>query len=50
MVSLRTTSLSRKQRKTMERRRKIPVSGVDSIRAPAITLLIAAQSSHWWLR
>jgi hypothetical protein len=35
---------------TSKRKRKIPGSGVTSIRAPGITLLIATQSSLWWLR
>jgi hypothetical protein len=50
MDNLRTTSLSRKQRRTLERQRKIPGSGATSIRAPSITLWIVAQSSRWWLR
>jgi hypothetical protein len=37
---LRTTSPGHKQRRTPERQRKIPGSGVTSIRAPGITLLI----------
>jgi hypothetical protein len=32
----------------LERQRKIPGSGATSIRALGITLLIVAQSSHWW--
>jgi hypothetical protein len=48
MDSIRTTSPSRKQRRTLERQRKIPGSGVTSIRALGITLLIVAQSSRWW--
>jgi hypothetical protein len=48
MDSIRTTSPSRKQRRTLERQRKIPGSGATSIRALGITLLTAAQSSHWW--
>jgi hypothetical protein len=47
---LRTTSLGRKQRNTLERQRNIPGSGTTSIRAHGITLLISTQSSHWWLR
>jgi hypothetical protein len=39
-----------KTRENMGRQRKIPGSGVTSIRAPIITLLIVAQSSDWWLR
>jgi hypothetical protein len=50
MGNLRTTSPSCKQRRTMGRQRKIPRSGVTSIRSPGITLLIVAQRSHWWLR
>jgi hypothetical protein len=50
MDSIRTTSPSRKQRRTPERQRKIPGSGATSIRALGITLLIAAQRSHWWLK
>jgi hypothetical protein len=50
MDHLRTTSPGRKKRRTPERQRKIPGSGVTSIRAPGITLLIATQRSHWWLR
>jgi hypothetical protein len=50
MDNLMTTSLSHKQRRTMKRRRKISKSGVTSVRAPGITLMIAAQSSHWWLQ
>jgi hypothetical protein len=48
MDSIRTTSPSRKQRRTPERQRKIPGSGVTSIRSLGITLLTAAQSSRWW--
>jgi hypothetical protein len=48
MDSIRTTSPSHKQRRTPKRQRKIPGSGVTSIRALGITLLTAAQSSHWW--
>jgi hypothetical protein len=50
MGNLRTTSPSHKKIRTMGRRRKIPGSGVTSIRAPGITLLITTQRSHWWLR
>jgi hypothetical protein len=50
MDSIRTTSPSRKQRRTLERQRKIPGSGATSIRALGITLLTVAQSSHWWLK
>jgi hypothetical protein len=50
MDILRTTSPNRKKRRTPERQRKIPGSGVTSIRSPSITLLIAAQRSRWWLR
>jgi hypothetical protein len=49
MDNLRTTSLGHKQRRTVERQRKIPGSGVTSIRSPGITL-ISTQSSLWWLR
>jgi hypothetical protein len=48
MGSIKTTSIRRKQRRTPERQRKIPGSGATSIRALGITLLITAQSSHWW--
>jgi hypothetical protein len=41
---------SNKQRTTPERKIKILGSGVTSIRAHGITLLIVAQRSHWWLR
>jgi hypothetical protein len=50
MDHLRTTSPGRKKIRTPKRERKIPGSGVTSIRAPGITLLIIAQSSRWWLR
>jgi hypothetical protein len=51
MDSLRTTILSYKQRRTMERRRRKTLeNGVTFIRAPGITLLIVAQSSLWWRR
>jgi hypothetical protein len=46
MDSLVKTNPSRKQRRTSERQRKISGSGATSIRAPGITLLIVAQSSH----
>jgi hypothetical protein len=39
MDSIRTTSPSHKQRRTLERQRKIPGSGGTSIRALGITLL-----------
>jgi hypothetical protein len=48
--NLKENSQGRKQRMTPERQRKIPGSGVTSIRAPGITLLIIAQSSCWWMR
>jgi hypothetical protein len=41
---------SHKQRMTPERKIKILGSGVTSIRARGITLLIVAQRSRWWLR
>jgi hypothetical protein len=50
MDSIRTTSPRCKQRRTPERQRNIPGSGVTSIRALGITLLTAAQRSHWWLK
>jgi hypothetical protein len=50
MDSIRTTSTSRKQRRTLERQRKILGSGATSIRALGITLLTASQRSHWWLK
>jgi hypothetical protein len=37
-----------KKRRTPERQRKIPGSGVTSIRALGITLLTVTQSSRWW--
>jgi hypothetical protein len=46
MGSIKTTGPSRKQIGTLERHRKILGSGVTSIRALGITLMIAAQSSH----
>jgi hypothetical protein len=45
MDSIRKTSPSHKQRRTLKRQRKIPGCGVTSIRALGITLLIAAQRS-----
>jgi hypothetical protein len=48
MDSIKTTSPSCKQRRTLERQRKIPGSGATSIRALGITLLTASQSSRWW--
>ena len=48
MESIRTTSPSRKQRRTPQRQINIPGSGVTSIRALGITLLIVAQSSRCW--
>jgi hypothetical protein len=50
MNLLRTNSLGFKQRRTLERQRKISGSGATSIRSPGITLLIVAQRSCWWLR
>jgi hypothetical protein len=38
------------ERRTLERRRKIPGRGTNFIRGPGITLLIVARSSNWWLR
>jgi hypothetical protein len=46
MGNLMKTIPIHKQRRTMVRRTKIPGSGVTSIRAPGITLLIVAQISH----
>jgi hypothetical protein len=43
MDSIRTTSPSPKKIRTRERQRKIPGSGVTSIKSLGITLLIAAQ-------
>jgi hypothetical protein len=48
MNNIRKTSLSHKQRRTMERRRKTLGSGVNSIRDSGITLLISTQIIHWW--
>jgi hypothetical protein len=50
MENLMTTSLSRKQRRIMKIQRNTLGSGATSIRAPGITLLISAQSIHWWRR
>jgi hypothetical protein len=50
MDSLKRTNPSCKQRRTLERQRKILGSGATSIRAPGITMLIYAQSIRWWLR
>jgi hypothetical protein len=50
MDNLRITSPSYKQIRTLERQRNILGSGATSIISPGITLLIAAQSSRWWLR
>jgi hypothetical protein len=50
MNNLKTTSLNRKQRRTMGRQRKTPGSSVSSIRALAITSLNVTQSIHWWPR
>jgi hypothetical protein len=43
MDSIKKTSPSHKKRRTPERQRKIPGSGVTSIRALGITLLIFTQ-------
>jgi hypothetical protein len=48
MDSIKTTSPSRKQRRTPEKQIKILGSGVNSIRALAITFLSVAQRSHLW--
>jgi hypothetical protein len=48
MDNIMTTSPSCKQIRTPERQRKIPRSGVTSIRDLGITLLTTSQSSHWW--
>jgi hypothetical protein len=57
MDSIKTTSPSYKQRRTLERQRRTLErqrntlgSGATSIRALGITLLIVAQRSHWWLK
>jgi hypothetical protein len=50
MDNITTTSPSHKQRRTPERQRKISGSGATSMRALDITLLTAAQRSHWWLK
>jgi hypothetical protein len=50
MNNLKKTSLGCKQRRTPERQRKIPGSGVTSIRSHDITLLISTRRSRWWLR
>jgi hypothetical protein len=50
MEIIRTTRPSCKKRRTSKRQRKIPGSGATSIRAFGITLLIVAQSSHWWMK
>jgi hypothetical protein len=46
MESIRTTIPRHKQRRTLERQRKILGSGATSIRALGITLLNPAQRSH----
>jgi hypothetical protein len=43
MENLRTTKLSHKQRRTLEKQRKISGSGANSIRVPNITLVIATK-------
>jgi hypothetical protein len=48
--SLMKTSLGHKKIRTLERQRNISGSGVTSIRAPGITLLIFTPSNHWWMR
>ena len=50
MGNLMTMSPRHKKRRTMGRWRRILGSGVTSIRAPEITLLIVAQKHHWWMR
>jgi hypothetical protein len=50
MGNLRTTSPSCKKRRTMGRQRKIPGSGVTSIRSPSITMIIFVEINNWWLR
>ena len=50
MYSIRTTSPSHKQRRTMGRRRKISGNGATSIRDPSITLLVFSQSNHQWMK
>jgi hypothetical protein len=47
MGSIKTTNPSCKQRRTLERQRKILGSGATSIRTLGITLLTDAQSSPW---
>jgi hypothetical protein len=46
MDYLRKTSLSHKQRRTLERGIKILGSGATSIKSPGITLLISSQRIH----
>jgi hypothetical protein len=46
MESIKTTSPSHKQRRTLKRQRKILRSGATSIRALGITLLTVTQSNH----
>jgi hypothetical protein len=48
MDNIRKTNPNHKQRRTMGRQRKTLGNGVNSIRSPGITMLNAAQSSHWW--
>jgi hypothetical protein len=48
MNSVRKTNPDYNKRRTLERQRKISRSGVTSIRAPGITLMIVTQRSHWW--
>jgi hypothetical protein len=48
MYSIRKTNPRRKKTRTPERQRRILGSGVTSIRALGIKLLIVAQRSCWW--
>jgi hypothetical protein len=50
MESIKKTSPSHKKIRTSERKIKIPGSVETSIRALGIKLLIATQSSCWWLK
>ena len=50
MDSIRTTSPRCKQRRTPKIQRKIPGSGVTSIKYLGITLLTATQRRWWWLK
>jgi hypothetical protein len=50
MDSINTTSPRHGKIRTPKRQRKIPRSGVTSIRSHGITFFISPQRSHWWLK